>query len=59
MVRVTSDLERIGDLALRIVKLAPEHHHLAADPAIFSLLQALADRAIALYRRDGGGVGGL
>ena len=50
VVRVTSDLERIGDLALRIVKLAPEHRHLAADPAIFSLLQALADRAIALYR---------
>jgi phosphate transport system protein len=50
VVRVTSDLERIGDLALRIVKLAPEHHYLRADPSIFSLLQALADRAIALYK---------
>lgn len=50
VVRVTSDLERIGDLALRIVKLAPDHHHLTSDPQIFSLLQALADRAIAAYR---------
>ena len=50
VVRVTSDLERIGDLALRIVKLAPEHHHLRADPSIFSLLQALADQAITIYR---------
>jgi phosphate transport system protein len=50
VVRVTSDLERIGDLALRIVKLAPEHHYLRADPSIFSLLQALSDQAITIYR---------
>src|SRR4051812_2916042 len=50
VVRVTSDLERIGDLALRIVKLAPEHHDLRAAASIFSLLQALADQAITISR---------
>jgi phosphate transport system protein len=49
VVRVSSDLERIGDLALRIVKLAPEHRYLTASPPIFELLEQLADRAISTY----------
>ena len=49
VVRVTSDLERIGDLALRVVKMQPEHHNLTADADIFSLLQQLADEAISAF----------
>ena len=33
VLRVLGELERIGDLALRVVKLAPDHDLLAAQPA--------------------------
>ena len=50
MLRVLSDLERIGDLALRVVKLAPEQPVLASNPASFDIIQAMADRAVDRYR---------
>jgi phosphate transport system protein len=50
VIRVLSDLERIGDLALRVVKLAPEQPVLASSPATFDILQSMADRAIDRFR---------
>jgi phosphate transport system protein len=50
VIRVLSDLERIGDLSLRVVKLAPEQPVLASSPATFDILQAMADRAIDRFR---------
>lgn len=46
VIRVLSDLERIGDLALRVVKLAPDHHMLAASDVTFALLRTMADQAV-------------
>ena len=43
VVRITAELERIGDLALRVVKLAPDHALLRESTEIFDLLAALAD----------------
>ena len=50
VLRVTAELERIGDLALRIAKLAPEHHLLVASAPAFDILCAMADHAVAQYR---------
>ncbi len=50
VVRITTELERIGDLALRVVKLAPDHELLCREPEIFDLLAALADLALDHYR---------
>jgi len=49
-VRITAELERIGDLALRVVKLAPDHERLRRSGEIFDLLAALADLALDHYR---------
>lgn len=50
VVRITGELERIGDLALRVAKLAPDQPRLRAEPEIFDLLVALADQALDHYR---------
>ncbi len=50
VVRITSELERIGDLALRVAKLAPDHALLSQSREIFDLLAALADLALDHYR---------
>jgi phosphate transport system protein len=50
VLRVTAELERIGDLALRIAKLAPEHHLLVAAPGAYDILCAMADHAVVQYR---------
>lgn len=50
VLRVTGELERIGDLALRIVKLAPDHQLLAADPECHDVLVVMADEAVDRYR---------
>jgi phosphate transport system protein len=49
-VRITAELERIGDLALRVAKLAPDHALLHRYPEIFDVLAALADLALDHYR---------
>jgi len=49
-IRITAELERIGDLALRVVKLAPDHALLRGSPDVFDLLAALADLALDHYR---------
>lgn len=50
VVRVLGELERVGDLALRVVKLAPEHHLLAASAVTYDILLTMADHAVAAYR---------
>jgi phosphate transport system protein len=50
VIRIIAELERIGDLALRVVKLAPDHELLRREHEIFDLLAALADIALDHYR---------
>lgn len=45
VVRVTADLERVGDLALRVVKRAPDQPLLAAHPTVHRLLCEMAPLA--------------
>jgi phosphate transport system protein len=50
VLRVTPELERIGDLALRVVKLQPDHDLLVAVPRAFDVLETMADHAVDRYR---------
>ncbi len=50
VLRVLGEFERIGDLALRVVKLAPDHSLLTRNPTTYDLLLAMADAAIDRYR---------
>lgn len=50
VLRVTAELERIGDLALRVVKAGTEHELLVQVPRAFDILQTMADEALGLYR---------
>ena len=50
VIRILGDLERTGDLCLRIVKLAPDQHLLAANTETFEILRDMAQEAIELFR---------
>lgn len=50
VLRVLGEFERVGDLALRVVNLAPHHEILRGNPSTFELLIVLADAAIERYR---------
>lgn len=50
VLRVLGEFERVGDLALRVVKLAPEHALLRASPVTYDLLLAMSDTALDRYR---------
>jgi len=50
VLRVLGELERIGDLALRVIKLAPEHDRLASSAATFDILLTMADTVVERYR---------
>lgn len=50
VLRVLEELERIGDLALRVVKQAPVQPLVAAQPEVFRTLVDMADVARQLYR---------
>lgn len=50
VLRVTAELERIGDLALRVVKLYPDHDLLRTVPRAFDVLQTMAEHAVERYR---------
>lgn len=50
VLRVLSELERVGDLALRVVKLAPDWELLHKHPATFDILLSMADAAVEQYR---------
>jgi len=50
VVRIISELERIGDLALRVVKLAPEHAVLSSTGVVWDVLLTVADEAVETFR---------
>jgi phosphate transport system protein len=50
VLRILSELERIGDLSLRVDKVADNHDVIAADSVVFDVLLAMADEAIERYR---------
>jgi phosphate transport system protein len=50
VLRILSDLERTGDLCLRIVKLAPDQHLLTMNPETFQILEDMAQEAAVLFR---------
>jgi len=50
VLRVLSELERIGDLALRVIKLAPDHESMASNPPTFDILRTMADQVLQRYR---------
>lgn len=50
VLRVVSELERIGDLSLRVDKLADQHVLITAYPDVFDVLLGMADQAIDRYR---------
>ena len=50
VLRVTPELERIGDLALRVVKTYPDQDLLRSVPRAFDVLETMADHSIDRYR---------
>ncbi|MGZ4715427.1 MAG: phosphate signaling complex PhoU family protein [Acidimicrobiales bacterium] len=50
VIRVSSELERVGDLSLRVVKAGLDHDLLAASPRSFDIAQVMATEAIELFR---------
>lgn len=50
VVRVVSELERIGDLALRVLNLEDERDLLLSNVATIEILRAMADHAVERYR---------
>src|SRR5437763_11649688 len=50
VLRVLSELERIGDLALRVIKLAPDFDLIASNPPSYDILRSMADQVIERYR---------
>ena len=50
VLRVLGEFERVGDLALRVVKVTSHHDVLRSSPATFDLLLEMADAAVDRYR---------
>ena len=50
VIRVTAAFERVGDLALRVVKLAPDQPLLRSNAASFDVLCTMADLAVERFR---------
>jgi len=50
VLRIVSEFERVGDLALRVVKLAPKHEVLARSEVLFDILVTIGDEAVDSYR---------
>lgn len=50
VVRIISELERIGDLSLRVVKLAPDQPELSQHGLVWDILLTVADEAMEMYR---------
>jgi phosphate transport system protein len=50
VIRVTSELERVGDLSLRVVKAAIDHELLTSSPRSFDILTVMATEAIEMFR---------
>ena len=52
VLRILGELERIGDLALRVVKLSNDHHLLAGSATSFEIPRTMTDQAIERYRQS-------
>jgi phosphate transport system protein len=50
VLRILSELERIGDLALRVVKLQPDRDVWASSPTTFDILVSMGETAVDAYR---------
>jgi phosphate transport system protein len=50
VLRISSELERIGDLALRVVKLAPQQPMLSSAAGAWDVLLSLTDECIEQHR---------
>ena len=50
VLRIISEFERVGDLALRVVKLTPKHELLQRSEVLFDILITVADEAVEIYR---------
>jgi phosphate transport system protein len=50
VVRILSELERVGDLGLRVVKLAPNVDELSTAGAAWDIVRTLVDVAVEQYR---------
>ncbi len=50
VLRVLGEFERVGDLALRVVKLTPDHDLISSNSVTYEILLAMADAAIDRYR---------
>jgi phosphate transport system protein len=50
VVRIISELERVGDLALRVVKLAPEHDVLCSVGVAWDVLLSICDESVEVFR---------
>ena len=50
VVRVTSELERVGDLSLRVVKAGLDHERLVSQPRAYDILCVMATQAIDMFR---------
>ena len=50
VLRIVSELERIGDLALRVVKVSLEHELLLRSEVLFDILVTVADEAVEAFR---------
>ena len=50
VIRILSELERVGDLALRVVKLAPDVEELAAAGPSWDIVRTLVTVAVEQYR---------
>jgi phosphate transport system protein len=50
VLRILSELERIGDLALRVAKLQPDRHLWAGNAGTYDILVSMGDVAVEAYR---------
>lgn len=50
VLRIVSELERVGDLALRVAKLTPQHALLSTADEAWDVLLTLADESVEVYR---------
>ncbi len=50
VVRILSEFERVGDLALRVIKLGPDRDELAACGPAWDIVRTLVDIAVDSYR---------
>jgi phosphate transport system protein len=50
VLRIVSELERVGDLSLRVAKLAPQHALLSSAEVAWDILLTVADEAVEDFR---------